>query len=67
MKQENLEPTFIPFPKKAQATRCSDYGIVSLTSDVFKILLNVLHSQVYRKLEENTIDVQFGFRGGLET
>ncbi|XP_030751542.1 uncharacterized protein LOC115879046 [Sitophilus oryzae] len=55
-----LVSTFIPLPKRANATRCSDYRIISLMSHALKILLNIIHSRIYRKLEENMSKIQFG-------
>jgi len=62
-----LLSTFIPIPKKKNAINCSDHRIISLMSHALKILLNIIQARVYRKLDENISNTQFGFRRGFGT
>ncbi|KAJ8938736.1 hypothetical protein NQ318_011907 [Aromia moschata] len=62
-----LLSTFIPLPKKANATKCSDHRIISLMSHILKAFLNIIQTRVYRRLDERISDTQFGFRKGLGT
>ncbi|CAH2090670.1 unnamed protein product [Euphydryas editha] len=39
----------------------------SLMSHVLKIFLKVIHNRIYRKVEENISNTQFGFRNGFGT
>lgn len=65
--QEWLESTFITIPKKPNAKSCGDYRTISLMSHTLKIFLKVIQRRIYRKLEENMADTQFGFRNGYST
>lgn len=40
---------------------------VSLISHLLKVFLKVIHEYIYRKLEKNIGETQFGFRKGLGT
>ena len=59
--------TFIPLPKKANATKCSDHRIISLMSHILKAFLNIIQTRIYRRLDERISDTQFGFRKGFGT
>ena len=59
--------TFIPLPKKANATKCSDHRIISLMSHILKAFLNIIQTRIYRRLDEKISDKQFGFRKGFGT
>uniref|UniRef100_A0A8D9DVR2 Craniofacial development protein 2 n=1 Tax=Cacopsylla melanoneura TaxID=428564 RepID=A0A8D9DVR2_9HEMI len=65
--QEWLESTFVTIPKKPNAKSCGDYRTISLMSHTLKIFLKVIQRRIYRKLEENMADTQFGFRNGYST
>ena len=58
---------FIPIPKKNNTRKCEDHRLISLMSHALKVLLNIIHSRIYTKLEEHLSEVQFGFRAGLGT
>lgn len=62
-----LLSTFIPIPKKTNASKCSDHRIISLMSHVLKAFLNILQARVFRRLDERISNTQFGFRKGLGT
>ncbi|XP_060523267.1 craniofacial development protein 2-like [Cylas formicarius] len=62
-----LMSTFIPLPKKANATKCSEYRIISLMSHALKAFLNIIQARIYKRLDENISANQFGFRKGLGT
>lgn len=64
---EWLLSTFITIPKKKSAKHCSDYRTISLMAHTLKILLKVIHNRIYRKLDADVGDTQFGFRKGLGT
>ena len=59
--------TFIPLPKKSNATKCSDHRIISLMSPILKAFLNIIQTRIYRRLDERISDTQFGFRKGFGT
>jgi Reverse transcriptase (RNA-dependent DNA polymerase) len=62
-----LTSVFIPIPKKKNAKKCEEHRIISFMSHALKILLNIIHSRIYKKLEEGISETQFGFRNGLGT
>lgn len=62
-----LKSTFITLPKKAQASQCDEYRMISLMSHVLKTFLRVIHTRIYKKCEGQMGDTQFGFRNGLGT
>lgn len=62
-----LVSTFITIPKKGRTKKCEDYRTISLMSHVLKLFLKIIHERLYRKLEENIGDTQFGFRSGFGT
>ena len=62
-----LKSTFIMIPKTPKATKCKDHRPICLMSHCLKIFLRVLHTRLYRKLEMQSGDTQFGFKGGLGT
>ena len=62
-----LKSTFVTLPKKANASKCDDYRMISLMSHVLKTFLRVVHTRIYKKCEQQVNDTQFGFRNGLGT
>ena len=62
-----LKSTFVTLPKKANASKCDDYRMISLMSHVLKTFLRVIHTRIYNKCEQQVDDTQFGFRNGLGT
>lgn len=65
--KEWLLSTFVTIPKKAHAKECTDHRTISLMSHTLKIFLKVIHNRIYKKLEMDISDTQFGFRSGLGT
>jgi len=64
--EEWCRSTFVAIPKKQNAKKCEDHRTISLMSHT-KIFLKVIHRRIYKKLEENIADTQFGFRNGSGT
>lgn len=65
---EWLISTFVMIPKKPNSSReCADHRTISIMSHTLKILLKIIHSRIYNKLENEMSDTQFGFRNGLGT
>lgn len=62
-----LKSTFVTIPKKPNARKCSDFRTISLMSQVLKAFLYIIHSRIYRRLENHIGKTQFGFRNGLGT
>ena len=62
-----LNSTFIPIPKKPKPQTCNDFRLISLTSQLLKMFLKIIHNRIYQKCEENIGTTQFGFRNGLGT
>ncbi|KAI5746878.1 hypothetical protein M8J77_008501 [Diaphorina citri] len=65
--REWLKSTFITLPKKTNAKKCEEYRTISLMSHTLKIFLKIIHRRIYRKLEDNISNTQFGFRNGFGT
>ncbi|XP_030765770.1 uncharacterized protein LOC115889834 [Sitophilus oryzae] len=65
--REWLQSTFVTIPKKHNAKKCEEHRTISLMSHTLKIFLKVIHRRIYRKLEEDIADTQFGFRNGFST
>lgn len=65
--EEWLNSIFVTLPKKPNARKCSEHRTVSLMSHGLKVLLRVVHSRLWRKVESEIGDSQFGFRGGFGT
>lgn len=63
-----LRSIFLTTPKKnINSPLCDDYRMISVMSHVLKVLLRVIHTQIYRKCEEQIGDTQFRFQNGLVT
>jgi endonuclease/exonuclease/phosphatase family metal-dependent hydrolase len=58
---------FIPIPKKAGATNCSDFRTISLMSHVTKLLLKIIQRRNDKKIEAEIGNTQSGFRKGMGT
>uniref|UniRef100_A0A8D8M2B6 Craniofacial development protein 2 n=1 Tax=Cacopsylla melanoneura TaxID=428564 RepID=A0A8D8M2B6_9HEMI len=65
--KEWLTSTFITLPKKTNAKECSDYRTIALMSHTLKLFLKIIHLRIYKKLEADISDSQFGFRAGMGT
>lgn len=62
-----LRSTFVMLPKKVNAKECSDHRTISLMSHTLKTFLKIIHSRIYKKLEIDISENQFGFRNGMGT
>lgn len=65
--REWLLSAFVTIPKKHNARQCTDFRTISLMSHTLKILLKVIHHRIYKTLEQDISETQFGFRDGLGT
>lgn len=65
--REWLRSTFITLPKKIKAKECSDHRTISLMSHALKIFLKIIHQRIFRKLEQDISETQFGFRNAIGT
>ena len=59
---EMLSSTFITLPKKPKANECGDYRTLSLMSHITKLLLRVIQERIYKKIDDEVGETQFGFR-----
>lgn len=62
-----LYSTFIMIPKTSKAVKCKDHRLISLMSHMLKLFLRILHTRMFRKLEELSGVTQFGFKNGMGT
>ena len=58
---------FIPFPKKGNAKKCSNYCIIALISHASKVMLKILQARLQHNMNCELPDVQAGFRKGRGT
>lgn len=56
-----LESIFVPLPQHTHSRKCSDFKLISLMSNVLKILLKLLYDKLFRKCEAKIGHDQFGF------
>lgn len=62
-----LQSTFITIPKKPNATTCATHRTISLMSHALKVFLKIIHNRIFRTLERDMSNTQFGFRNGMGT
>ena len=62
--KELKESIFIPISKKPKATRCQEYGTISIMSQVTKLLLKIVMDRMKGKIEAELDDALSGFRQG---
>uniref|UniRef100_A0A2A4JBK9 Reverse transcriptase domain-containing protein n=1 Tax=Heliothis virescens TaxID=7102 RepID=A0A2A4JBK9_HELVI len=62
-----LHSTFVTLPKTNNAKKCNAYRTISLMSHVLKVFLKIIHNRIYKMVEENISNTQFGFRNGFGT
>ena len=55
---------FIPFPNKANAQECSNYGTIAIISHATKVMLQILHISLQQHVKQEFLDVQAEFRKG---
>lgn len=65
--REWLKSTFITLPKKSNAKECKDHRTISLMSHTLKIFLKIIHRRIFRKIEQDLSETQFGFRNAMGT
>ena len=58
---------FIPIPKKGNAKECSNYHMITLISQVSKVMLKILQARLQQNMNYELPDVQAGFRKGRGT
>ena len=59
--------SFIPIPKKDNAKECSNYHTFILISHSIKVMLKSLHARPQQYVNQETPDLQAGFRKGRGT
>ena len=59
--------SFIPVPKKGNATECSNYHTIALISHASKAMLKILQARLQQYMNHELPDVQAGFRKGRGT
>ena len=57
----------IPFPKKGNPKKCSNYHTVALISHASKVMLKILQARFQQYMNCELSDVQAGFRKGRRT
>ena len=55
---------FIPFPKKGDAKKCSNYCTTAFISHASKVMLKILQARLQQYINSELPDVQGGFRKG---
>ena len=64
--QDQKRSVFIPIPKKGRAKECSNYHTIALISHVSKVMLKILQARLQQYVNQQLLDVQAGFRKGIE-
>ena len=67
MPQDFLKSVFVVLPKKAKAVKCSDHRTISLMSHGIKLLLKIILKRLYREIDKEVGETQFGFRADTGT
>lgn len=62
---DRLKSTFVTMPKKANASKCDGYPVISLMFHVLKTFLRAIKTRIVKKFEQQVYYIQFGFRNGL--
>ena len=65
--QDWKRSVFIPFPKKGNAKECSNYCTIALISHASKVMLKMLQVRLQQDVNQESPDVQAGFRKGRGT
>ena len=60
--QDWKRSVFIPIPKKGNARECSNSHIIELISHVSKVMLKILQTRLQQYINQESPDVQAGFR-----
>ena len=64
--QDWKRSVFIPIPKKGNAKECSN-STIALNSHTSKVMLKILQARIQQYMNQETPDVQVGFRKGRGT
>lgn len=65
--EEWLVSEFITLPKKQNAKHCNEYRLISLMSHALKLFLRIIHTRIWRKIDNTISETQFGFRNNMGT
>ena len=65
--QDWKRSVFIPIPKKGNARECSNSHIIELISHASKVTLKILQTRLQQYVNQESPDVQAGFRKGRRT
>ena len=65
--QDTNRSSFLPIPKKTNASECKDFRTISLMSHVLKVLLKVIENRLKPHIENQLPEEQYGFRSGVGT
>ena len=65
--EDFLKTEMIPLPKKNLTKKCSEHRTISLICHAAKIILRVMNKRLWKTMEENVEEEQFGFRRGMGT
>ena len=57
---------FIPVPKKGSTKNCSNYQTILLTSQISKVMLNILQARFQKYLNQELPDVRLGLEKAEE-
>ena len=57
-------PVFIPILKKGNAKECSNYCTIAFISHASKVTLKILQARLQQYVNQETPDIQVGFRKG---
>ena len=58
---------FIPFAKKGNAKKCSNYHTIAINSHASKVMLKILQARLHQYISREVPHVQAGFRKGRGT
>ena len=64
---EMCKSIFIAIPKKPKAVDCDKHRIISLMSQITKLILRILLNRARSKIRDKVSEVQYGFRPGKGT
>ena len=65
--QDWKRSVFIPFPKKGNAKKCSNYCTIALISHASEVMLKILQARLQQYVNREFQDVQAGLRKGRGT
>ena len=65
--EEMTKSIFITIPKAPKAVDCDKHRIISLMSQITKLILRILLNRAREKIKDKVADVQYGFKPGKGT